>query len=273
MWKPRDEVFSSLWVGDRLLPIANACINSFKAQGFRFNLYMYDLAHDAPDFVEHRDAQLIVPREKIFLAHGGFETFNDLFAYRFLEQVGGWWVDNDVVCNTDRLPDVEIAFAEEEVGIINNAVLRFPKNHFVVVDLLNYIATVDPINSKWGSTGPWALTKIFNKYDLGKYKQKISDFYPLHWKEAPKFLFPEFTQEIIERTANSPFIHLWGAALREIKFDFRQFLPLKGSYLDALYINHLDPHIMSRLRPFDENEFRTFVKKYIEQNWDTNLPL
>src|SRR5262249_23775262 len=130
--------FNSVWIGDRLLAIANACINSFKTHGHRFNLYTYNFVHDVPDFVEPRDAEELVPKANIFHAHAGWEIATEKIGYEFLSKIGGWWVDNDVVCNADAVPDVEIAFAEERVGIINNAVLKFPKNHAAISSLLDY---------------------------------------------------------------------------------------------------------------------------------------
>jgi hypothetical protein len=267
------EQFSSCWVGERLLPIANACMNSFKAHGFPFRLYTYGCVGDVPAFVERSGAEWLVPARAVFVAHGGLETFADLFCYRFLESVGGWWVDSDVVCNTDSVPDVDIAFAEEREGIINNAILKFPQRHPAIVDLLEYITTVDPVNSAWGSTGPLALTKVFQQHDLRRHQRPTADFYPLHWKEAPKLLLPEFTVEVRERAAPSPFIHLWGATLREIGFDFKRSLPLAGSYLDLVYSKYLDADILAQLQPLDEGLFRKSVQEYVEQNWHTSFPL
>jgi hypothetical protein len=267
------EEFNSCWFGDRLLPIANMCINSFKAHGFPFNLYIHGSVQDVPEFAQKRDVEPIVRKSELFIAHGGLETSTEMFIYRFLERFGGWYVDNDVVCNADHVPDVDVAFAEEKPGIINNAVLKFPKHHPAIMDLLSYCATIDPVTAPWGTTGPLALTKIFNEHNLSRYQRKMSDFYPLHWTEAPKVLFPEFTEEILEKTANSPFIHLWGSALREVNFDFKRSLPIPGSYLDLLYKNHLDQHIFDELCPLNENEFRRSVKQYAEQTWNVLLPI
>ena len=265
--------FNSVWIGDQLLAVANACINSFKAHGHRFNLYTYNFVHDVPDFVERRDAEELVPKANIFQAHGGWEIATEKVGYKFLRKIGGWWVDNDVVCNADAVPDVEIAFAEERVGMINNAVLRFPKNHTAINSLLDYIATIDPVTSRWGATGPLALTKVFNELGLGHYKMSIADFYPLHWKEAPKLIFPEFTDEVFEKTAKSPFIHLWGATLREIGFDCAKWSPIEGSYLGILYKNNLDSHIQTRLVSFNEAEFRSSVREYTSRTWGVDLPI
>ena len=264
---------NSCWVGPQLLPIANACINSFAAHGFKFNLYIYGDTKDVPEFAEKRNGEELVPRERIFVAHGGVETFTDLFGITFLEQVGGWWVDNDVVCNTDRLPDIPVAFAEEAPRMINNAVLKFPRNHEAIVRLLDYVETVDPVTAPWGSTGPRALTRIFTECGIAHLKQDTAAFYPLHWKEAPKVLFPEFTDEVLDKTRNSPFIHLWGSAIREIGFDFARYRPLEGSYLHDLYERCLDRPIAERLVALDEGAFRRSVQGYVSRTWNIDLKL
>ena len=235
-----------------------------------------EFVEDVPAFADQRDADEIVAKTRVFRAHGGWETFADEFAYRFLSKVGGWWVDSDVVCNVHEAPAVEVAFAEEQIGLINNAVLKFPRNHIAINHLIDYISTVDPINSQWGSTGPLALTKIFNTPELEEYKCDMAAFYPLHWREAPKLLFPEFTDEVFEKTAKSPFIHLWGATLRELGFDFMQWSPISGSYLDILYNKYLDPHIHARLGSFGEAEYRRSVRDYVKQapHWGgVDLPI
>lgn len=265
--------FGSVWYGERLLPLANACINSFIAHGHRFTLYTYEPVADVPPLAEAGDADGIFPRSKVFHAHGGWETFTDQFAYQLLWQRGGWCVDSDVVCTTAHLPDAEIVFAEERPGKINNAVLKFPARHPAIADLLAYVASVDPVNGRWGTTGPLALSKVFRTPELRKHMRPTAEIYPLHWKESPKLLFPEFTGEVLERTAQSPFIHLWGSTIREVGFDFAQWLPIAGSYLDLLYKKHLDPHILSRLRPFDEAGFRRAVRDYTAAEWDVDIPI
>jgi hypothetical protein len=265
--------FGSVWYGERLLPLANACINTFGGHGHRFCLYTYEDVADVPAFVQVRDAEKLFPRSKVFSAHGGWETFTDQFAYQLLFNIGGWSVDSDVVCNTSDLPDVEIAFAEERPGIINNAVLKFPAHHPAVGRLIDYVSTVDPVNGPWGITGPLALSKVFRTPDIAGYMRETADFYPLHWRQAPKLLFPEFTDEVLERTAASPFIHLWGSTLREVGYDFSRYAPIPGSYLHLLYQRYLDDQIKARLQPFDEDSFRHAVRKYTADVWNEDIQI
>lgn len=266
----KDEI-KSCWVGDRLIPLSNACINSFGAHGFRFTLYTYNPVRFVPSFTTVLDGAALVPRDRVFEAHGGVETFCDLFAYHCLDAVGGWWVDNDVLCNADRLPDVDIAFAEERPGVINNAVLKFPPHHPVIGALLDYIATVDPVTGPWGITGPAALTRVFNEQGIASQARPPAEIYPLHWREAPKLLFPEFTQEVTDKIGDAPFVHLWGATLREVGFNDQR--PLPDSYMDRIYSRYLDAEMLDLLEPTDDGAFRESVQRHVEQQWQMPFPL
>src|SRR5262245_36870351 len=127
------EVISGIWVGERVIPLAHACLKSFLDRGHRFDLYTYNDVEDAPAGVSIRDANSIIGRDQVFEAHGGWETFADRFAYQFLRLKGGWWVDSgDVFCNSTVLPAAEPFFAEELPGVINNAALKFPLEHFAI---------------------------------------------------------------------------------------------------------------------------------------------
>ncbi len=277
----RTEEFSSFWLGERLSPTASVCMNSFRAHGFSFNLYIYDPVDDVPSFVKKRDAEKIFPAKELFLGCGGAVGakageprrtasytargyYADLFRLHLLRKVGGWWVDTDVVCNTGSLPHTEIAFAEEDsLGTINNGLMKFPRNHPVIVDVLKDIVDIG-VDSPWGTVGPKALTKALGRYPMAEHKWKTSDMHPLHWAESVKFLLPEFSQEVSQRTANSRFIHLYTSMFsRFLVFDAREYLPLKGSYLDMLYGKYGEPSAISRLRPIDERELREALRRYM----------
>ena len=62
---PAGEVFTSCWFGERLLPFANACINTFKAHGFRFALYTHGAVQDVPAFVTRHEVESIVAKGEV----------------------------------------------------------------------------------------------------------------------------------------------------------------------------------------------------------------
>src|SRR4051812_26648840 len=76
--------FASCWIGDRVLPIANACMNSFRLHGHSYSLFTYGAVAGVPDFVDLKDAEDLRPSGEVFVAHGGLETVADQLAYRFL---------------------------------------------------------------------------------------------------------------------------------------------------------------------------------------------
>lgn len=78
---------------------------------------------------------------------------------------------------------------------------------------------------------------------------------------------------MIERTVRAPFIHLWGAAQRELGFDFTRYRPIEGTYMALLYDKYLEPSILARLEPVPEASFRTFVQKHVRENWDVEYDL
>ncbi len=266
------ERIASCWIGPRINPLGHACISSFCARGFGFDLYTYEKVQDVPACAAMHDAAQILPRENVFVAHGGLETATEQFAYRYLRMRGGWVVDLDVLCNADAVPAVPIAFAEEKLGIINNAVLKFPPAHPAVDALLDYVATIDPVTAPWGTTGPLALTKIFGgRADLAPYQLPMAAVYPIHWREVPKMLFAEFADEMEARVAAAPFVHLWGSTLREFFGPYAR--PPRGSWLERLYLRYLAPALMDQLQPLDERAFRAHVQDYIRQNWKETLRL
>jgi hypothetical protein len=261
------ERFASCWIGPRLNPLGHLCISSFLAHGFGFDLHTFEPTEDVPEAAAIHDATAILPRDRVFVAHGGLETATEQWAYRYLLAHGGWVVDLDVLCNANVVPAAPIAFAEEKPGIINNAVLRFPPDHPAIVELLDYCATIDPVTAPWGSTGPLALTEVFGRHaELMPYRLPRADVYPIHWRETPKLLFPEFADEIQARVARSPFIHLWGSTLRELGLG-NDDRPPRGSFLDQVYAQYMDPALLDRLQAADEAALRTEIPRYIERNW------
>lgn len=260
--------FNSFWYGGDLTPTAVACINSFRAHGFGYHLYTYDVIANVPQFVNIKDAEEILPRSNIFFAHGGIEHYADVFRYHLLNRAGGWWVDTDVVCNTDVLPEGDMAFAiENKVPVVGNGQLKFPKSHPVLLDLIEEVKSIDP-HSRWGSTGPIALTKIIEKHNLMSCRWDTADLFPLNWVESLKFHLPEYKEEVIERTKNSKFIHLYtSSSSRYLGFNEKRSYPIPGSFMYGFYMENTPPSLTKELLPLDAKNFRKSVQEFLSKDW------
>lgn len=102
-------VVNALWLGShKLSPLEMLTLNSFSHFGAEFNLWCYDsISNSMPSGVTVRDGNEILPKDKIFkyppkmlLGWGGgsYVGFSEIFRYKVLYDLGGWWSDMDVTC-------------------------------------------------------------------------------------------------------------------------------------------------------------------------------
>ena len=91
-----NRVIQSVWLGAPLSTLEMLCMKSFLKNGHEFHLYTYDDLKGIPSGVVVKDANEIVPYERIkeFRWSAGF---SDFFRYSMLLN-GGWYVDMDVIC-------------------------------------------------------------------------------------------------------------------------------------------------------------------------------
>jgi hypothetical protein len=108
--------FQSFWHGEALSPYELFCLKSFIACGYAVDLYTYDVNLVVPAGVRVCDAAELASRDEVFvyqsegLGKGSPSAFSNYFRYKLLAEKGGWWIDTDVVCLTDRIPVVDEFF-------------------------------------------------------------------------------------------------------------------------------------------------------------------
>ncbi len=99
---------NGLWIGKALSEMELLTLKSFLDQGHQFILWVYeDLDTKLPDGAELKDANEILDKRHVFKypedgplgwSKGSYAGFSDIFRYKLLYEVGGWWVDMDVTC-------------------------------------------------------------------------------------------------------------------------------------------------------------------------------
>jgi mannosyltransferase OCH1-like enzyme len=231
---------SALWIGTELGPLNAACLRSFGDVGMPLTLYVYDRPQDAPPNVELADANLIVPRDRIFRhAHrGSYAVFADLFRYRLLEERSTLWVDTDVYC-VRPIRDEEMICGWEDGVLVNNAVLKLPAGSPVLRKMINvttnpffvapWISRTEGLRAVakhfikggptashmlWGVTGPSALTYYLKQAGLDHLARPPAEFYPVHWTQTEKFLSPGVrVHDLIDPSTSC--IHLYNEMLRK----------------------------------------------------------
>jgi hypothetical protein len=227
--------FQSFWHGGPLSPYERMCLRSFVDCGHAVDLYTYDPGLDVPAGVRVRDAGELIGPDEVFVyeaegfGKGSPSAFSNLFRYKLLAERGGWWIDTDVVCLTDRIPDLGEFFARQDADLVACGVMYFAPGHPVMARCLERATRLGRA-VRWGETGPHLLTRVLGEGgDLGR-ALPASVCYPVHHSQALDVLRPSMTAVLAPRLESSLFLHVWNAVLvfRGVQ---KTSLPPRGSLL------------------------------------------
>jgi len=122
-------VVHGLWLGRNLGIMEELTLRSFTHFGHQFNLWHYEPLKgiDIPEGVMLRDGNEILPQDRIFrypqnmiLGFGGgsFVGFSELFRYKVLYELGGWWSDLDITC-LNNLDDIQDSYFFRNHGVLS----------------------------------------------------------------------------------------------------------------------------------------------------------
>jgi Alpha 1,4-glycosyltransferase conserved region len=235
------QLFQSFWSGESLSPYEWLSLKSFIDLGHRFDLYTFDPHLDVPAQVRVRNAAELAGREEMFVYQDGFgkgspAAFANIFRYRLLAERGGWWVDTDVVCLSDAIPEYDQFVARQDDEFVNSAVMRFERRHPIMLRCLEVAAEKGRL-VRWGDLGPTLLTQVLG--ELGATEQIFdpSVCYPIHYSVALDVLRPSQLARVEARLSGSHFLHLWNAMLRGAGVR-KSYLPPRGSLLRRLVEQH-----------------------------------
>lgn len=217
-------IIQSLWIGAPLANTEKLCIQSFLDHGHEFHLYVYDEVQGVPAGAVIKDANEILPKDKIFRVQkgGSYAPFSDHFRYALLYKLGGWWVDMDTVCLQP------FAFAEEIIlhgsgGLFTNTPLRFPPKHPLMLAMQNICAAYkNPHKARFGFVGgPRPLTRMVLKHNLQRHAKPYIYFSPLDTNQWQHIFNDTFAAGGPNHGLfpNTHSVHLSNEALRKAGLD------------------------------------------------------
>ncbi|MDK9697035.1 MAG: hypothetical protein OEL76_11635 [Siculibacillus sp.] len=251
-------VCNALWIGERLGPIARACLASFLRRGHRVRVHSYRALDDLPEGAEAVDAASVVPRRSIVRHRrsGSPALFSDLFRYELLRRGAGIWIDADLYCvRPIDFPGPNV-FGFEEPGSINGAVLGLapddpildgllsvfadpgvippwvdlPGHHRILLKVRHLLGLGDQLaDLPWGAVGPRALTWLLREDGRLDEAQPIDAFYPLHWSQIDRLYAADGDIEAVV-TPRTRTIHLWNNLLARRPLEAAE----TGSFLERL---------------------------------------
>lgn len=234
-------IFRSFWHGAALSPYEQLCMKSFVDHGHHLYLYSYTSDLEVPRGVDILDAEQIVPRSDVFvyrqgLGKGSVAAFSNLFRYELLYRFGDWWVDSDVVCLSDRVPEREIFLGWEDDEVIGSAILKFPQGHSFVRELIR-AARLAGTDVQWGDTGPFLITGLAKDSDLGRAALPSHLCYPVSSRAALDIFLPSKCAELSEKIEGLSFLHIWNEVLRRAVV-FKWMAPPANSLVATLFAKH-----------------------------------
>lgn len=264
---------ATLWIGDRLGEIEQLSARSFLDTGHDLTIYAYGPLEGVPDGATVRDAAAIFPGEPIlrYRGKGSPSLHANLFRYAMIAATGELWVDLDIVAlRPFAFADPQV-FGMEAPGLVNNAVLRLPKDSPTLARLrafradtrgvppdagllaraATWLSTAGrgrPITA-WshGATGPRALTAYLR--ETGEIAKALPQtaFYPVPWQETRRLVTARgLTDGEIPPECHG--VHLWGFHLRRALARLPGRRAEEGSFV-ARASDRLIPRELRRLIP------------------------
>src|SRR6266436_5173524 len=212
----KSKIIQGLWIGPELSTMEQLSINSFLQNGHEYHLYIYDALKNIPPGTIVKDANEILPSERIFQyreypTYAGFANF---FRYKLLLERGGWWADMDTICMRPFDFSEEYVFSTEldkGLEVINNGIIKAPAGSEVMAYAWQVCQRKEPQELVWGETGPRLMGEAVKRFSLEQYKMPHYVFCPLPWNQWQKVLEPELDISLDEGVCA---IHLWNEKWR-----------------------------------------------------------
>ncbi|WP_246763210.1 hypothetical protein [Rhizobium sp. 007] len=231
--------FVSFWHGP-IDGLTYGCLASFPYHGARLRLYSYDDNIKVPPGIDLADAREICPDTSLtgrYIADGKveFSKFSNLFRYVLIKQTGCCWVDCDLVClRPPEFQHDEMVFGyqypKENVQAINGAVLKLPREHAVLADLIQNARDVVDLDQRWGAIGPRLITTKFYEAGLSEFASAMADFYPISPAHFWKLILPEGRESVESAVRASKLLHLWHKKFELAGYN-KDIAPPRESYL------------------------------------------
>ena len=235
--------FATFWSGP-LNALVYSCLASFPWRGASLTLFSYERAPEVPPGVEVRDARDICAdpdllRRYLVKGRPSLATFSDRFRYEMLARSDFCWVDADIVClDRSRIGDASIIWGRQPEAhgkaLINNAVLRLPRDHPVLTAMLGQARAAEGAEIEWGAIGPFLLTEVAESHGVDATAEDPQRFYPIAPDEFWRLLDPSSRAEVDAATAGAAFVHLWSELLRRVGYDFDS-APPPGAFLSGRF--------------------------------------
>lgn len=255
-------------------------MRSFLRNGHKYRLFSYQELL-VPEGVQLLDASAILPESDIFFFRGFLGSqendvgpFSDLFRYKLLMDIGGWYVDVDTLCRTSEIPSTR-AWAQENPSvlgdvIVNGAQMYLEKGDPLARILFERCRAIGVTSERREDWGPNLLTKVIVSEMLPLNVTGTSrTFYPIDWIAAFSLVMPKYRTYVIERTSSAWFVAAYQSFFKACGIDLSR-TPPRGSYLFNFYNEYAFDKMGSSI--YKEDEIVFLVREFFRKNADWAIP-
>lgn len=266
--------FRSFWSGT-ISPYECLAMKSFLDFGHRYILYSYEHL-DVPPGIEVADAEDILPKHRVFyygqsagIGRDSIAAFSNLFRYELLKRFGGWWVDTDVICLSDKQPEGDLFLGWEDDKIVGNAILRYPIDHPLGVRLRSSAEDAGT-DFPWGTIGPDLLTRLVSEMGLSAQVRPARSAYPIPSTDALKLLMPFCRSEMASKIRDLPLLHTWNEVRRRAVV-LPWIAPPSDSLMSHLFQRHQVPFPSGHV--YEPDQIVRLNDNYLAfTHWDWHRP-
>lgn len=248
---------ATLWIGEAFSALEHVCLKSLVVHGMNPVLFCYDQVRNVPSGVTIKDANEIVPQERIWInkERNSLAPFSDMFRYHLLKTTDYYWVDADVLALRpfDFSSDYFLAW---HPPVLNIAVLSLPHDSPTLTDLINacenpnvdlpwlrrhqeFLKTVAKPDGKlehsdlpYKALGPRAITWLMKHHGEHVHALPQASHYPLQPRHIQK---PHRRVSPLVDWDAAYSVHLFGSVQHKIFHERGSMLPPEGCFLEHIY--------------------------------------
>lgn len=227
------ETLCTFWHGEPLSAYLLLCLRSFVDSGHQVVVFTYDRNLALPAWLARRDAAEILPPARV-LGHQAAHI--NLFRYALLHNLGGWWIDPDLVSLKPDLPQEEMFFAASgERDLASLGMVKFPSGHPLLATAVERAAASDV--GSWAQSGSPLFSQLLDQHGLTQSCRRRTEFCPVSWFELEMLFDPLRAEEVRHRCADSFALDLHNEFWRGAGIPHRFAAP-EGSFIDMLARQH-----------------------------------
>ena len=235
------QTIRTFWHGEAIGPYQLLCLRSFADRGHRVEVFTYSEMLDVPDWITVKKAGEILPPERVLRplgSDGRFAIHGNRFRYALLHQLGGWWIDPDVLLLKPDLPrDAIFLGGPDAFGLVPMDVLKFPAGHPILEEALRQTELLGDTLEEWDRTGASLFTSLLDRHGSVPEFRSREPLGPVSWFEVPDLFNPACAAELNRKCNDFCFLNLHDDVWRRAGVP-HGLAPPEGSLLYSLLARH-----------------------------------